>query len=475
MGHICVITHGFTFRVGRAGQATAHGPSKCSGSTRVRAGNVENEESNRLSRILQNYNDSQLKELDAHVSSRREGKGSRRAKPARSATSSSFTKGMEQEKEKFERYFYRVEDGTWRPRMGVHGGDEPRWWALRVTIGREKQTCTAIQRRYQQLLEACSVEELDSMQEIDTWDVSKRVKAWSPKTEKMGNKMIRYDGGGWVMLWAKLDRQIASILRGNINVLGFHQREVFNGEEFPIPASDELIDTLTEWENDLSPISEEQVREEMGLPSPPTEQFFDDYLDDGRARKGRDKKSRGLFSDDSWGDEISSQADSWYGGTESFDDQKTLSSTKEGFIDDDIVPDNAFGAWFEDFDKAATDDWSTLDEGKSVYDKQVAPQDDDLSWWDDTSASDENDDSRDSIVSHALGNDGFSPSNSDEDSQENSCSESTVAIEVISGAFKDFEGIILEDKDDSSKVTVKIDVFGKPTVVDVLRDDIRPL
>jgi len=473
-----VSIHVFAVRVGRTGQATAPRHCKRTGSTRVSAGGVEDEQPNRLSRILQNYSDSQLEELEAHVSSRREGKASRRARPSRSATSSSssFTEGMEQEKEKFEQYFYRVEDGTWRPRMGVHGGDEPRWWALRVTIGREKQTCTAIQRRYQQLLEACSAEELNAMQEIDTWDISKRVKAWSPKTEKMGNKMVRYDGGGWVMLWAKLDRQIAGILRGNINVLGFHQREVFNGEEFPIPASDELIDSLTEWENDLSPISEEQVREEMGLPSPPTEQFFDDYNDDRRARKGRDKKSRGLFSDDSWGDEISSQADSWYGGTESFEDQNTLASTPEGFIDEDTVPDNAFGAWFEDFDKTATDDWSTLDEGKSVHGKELAPQDDDLSWWDDTSTGNDTDDSRDLTVSLASENDGFSPSTSDDDTKQGSSSlESTVAIEVISGAFKDFEGIVLEDTDDSSKVKVKIDVFGKPTVVEVLRDDIRPL
>ena len=105
--------------------------------------------------------------------------------------------------------------------MGVHGGGVPQWWALRVTIGREKQTCTNIERRYLQLREAAEAAgEAEGMQEIKTWDVWKRVRAWNPKSQKMGNKMVRYEGGGWVLVRAVMDSRIASIISGNINILG---------------------------------------------------------------------------------------------------------------------------------------------------------------------------------------------------------------------------------------------------------------
>jgi len=47
---------------------------------------------------------------------------------------------------------------------------------------------------------------------------------------------------------------------------GFHFREILEGKEFPIPVSDALIAELEEWQEDLSPISEEQVRSQLGLP-----------------------------------------------------------------------------------------------------------------------------------------------------------------------------------------------------------------
>lgn len=47
---------------------------------------------------------------------------------------------------------------------------------------------------------------------------------------------------------------------------GFHFREIFEGKEFPVPVSDALIADLQKWQEDLSPISEEQVRSQLGLP-----------------------------------------------------------------------------------------------------------------------------------------------------------------------------------------------------------------
>ena len=46
---------------------------------------------------------------------------------------------------------------------------------------------------------------------------------------------------------------------------GFIDREVFEGVEFPRPASPELLATIKEWEEDLSDITEEQVKAQLGI------------------------------------------------------------------------------------------------------------------------------------------------------------------------------------------------------------------
>lgn len=446
---------------------------------------------NRLSKIFEMYSkeelETQQEELEARQSRRRSkdvSRASRRQEP-----NISFVEGQEEEEKKFQKYFYRVEDGTWRPRVGVHGGDVPRWWALRVTIGREKQTCAAIERRYQQLREA--LEDPDGMQEIETWDIFKRVRAWSPKTEKMGNKMIRYDGGGWVMLKANLDSHIAGILRGNINILGFHHREVYRGQEFPLPADDALLAQLEEWQNNLDPILEEQVREEMGLPPPPADIESLDFDEDSRTmnRKGQKfQKRSGLFSSNDGYDSWEDSTNDWYGGDSSNKDSWSeelgnmwaedgnsvwLAESGGSLTDDDDVSvanaesarrpeakpqaeswalqtgnmsDSNMGEWLNAFDDQAASDWSDL-EAKSG--------DDDLAWWDD-----------DDQESSASSTDGIETSHPNVGPKDDSLG---AAIEVVSGAFKDFEGIVLEDSQD--KVKAEVDVFGKPTVVFLEKKD----
>lgn len=41
---------------------------------------------------------------------------------------------------------------------------------------------------------------------------------------------------------------------------------MFEGAEFPQPATEELVEALRAWEADLSDITEEQARAELGLP-----------------------------------------------------------------------------------------------------------------------------------------------------------------------------------------------------------------
>lgn len=65
---------------------------------------------------------------------------------------------------------------------------------------------------------------------------------------------------------------------------GFQDREVYEGIEFPRPASAELLKTVRDWEADLSDVTEEQVKAQLGLETvvlpatsePSLEEFFYD-------------------------------------------------------------------------------------------------------------------------------------------------------------------------------------------------------
>ena len=438
------------------------------------------------------------------------GRSRRGARPSTTA----YTASKLELSDKRARYFFTREDGSKRPLTGVHGGGVPQWWALRVNVGREKQTCTNIERRYQQLREAAEAQgEAEGLQEIETWDVWKRVRAWNPKSQKMGNKMVRYEGGGWVLVRAIMDSRIASIISGNINILGYHHREVFEGEEFPVPADSELISALTAWQEDLREITEEEVREELGLGPKPDDVDFDDFEDYGRAR-GRDssgsrdrdrgrrngERSGGLFSSHGSGE-------AWYGGMSSGDEDRQFdtfddtvgfgtSEEKEG----DAM--NEFGAWLGDFKAdAGGDDWmgaamndeaetemgiENRDTGETPRIPRASTSSDDLSWWDDA---DDADDASDTIgvdggegasdVSRGVQGGLFTDeesslwSSSDRDlsSREADGPRGSRALTVVHGEFKDFDGMLIEDGE--SVIKVEVDVFGLPTVVEIPREDVE--
>lgn len=175
----------------------------------------------RLSKIFEKYNADgiidQQEELEDHISRRAQAKVERSPRSSQKSRSL-YTESLNELQQKREKYFYRRVDGSLAPRFGIHGNGEPQWWALRVTVGREKQVCTAIERKYQQSMED-EGGNFSGEYEIKTWDLAKRVSAWNMKTEKMGNKLVRYKDGGWVLLYACLNETLAGILSGNVNVL----------------------------------------------------------------------------------------------------------------------------------------------------------------------------------------------------------------------------------------------------------------
>lgn len=351
------------------------------------------------------------------------------------------------------------------------------------------------------------------MQEVETWDINKRVKAWNMKSGKMGNKLVRYNGGGWVLLRCVLDPVIASIVKGNINILGYHHREVFEGEEFPIPVAEELLANIRLWEEDLSDITEDMVREELGLKS--TAELAETYFDEDEDDRFYAKKKKNLLSSaerrkkknsyqDSFDDDFESGNDGWYGGGggdhDLFSNSGQMKDDNVGYFDfanafdSDFVPLDDDGTWSDGNDVGVVPKQSpTLDSSEANFSKSNSSpaefmkdyssmsedgynddfSDDLLAWWDDDAPQDEVDGNtyKDSDAQEDR-------NHSDDDDDGN---QKEQRIEVVSGPFKDFEGIIIKDaaKDQgvagTSLVRAEIDVFGKPTIADIEASDFRLL
>lgn len=118
---------------------------------------------------------------------------------------------------------------------------------------------------------------------------------------------------------------------------------------------------------------------------------------------------------------------------------------------------------------------------KSFPQKTFSDEEVDLAWWDD-----DNKPSQESFDDPEISNDTTGLAENIIQSDWNVSSQLTdnelatssgiaegVAIEVIAGPFKDFEGVVMKFEEGSDKIQAEIDVFGKQTMVKVMKEDIK--
>ncbi|GAB4815587.1 hypothetical protein N2152v2_002633 [Parachlorella kessleri] len=161
---------------------------------------------------------------------------------------------------------------------GGLGKGKPQWWALWVKLNREKQVADGLElfaKELPPLVDEETGEERERV--VKVWAPRKIVKAWNPKTGKMGSRTLKYEDGGVVYLNCVMDGEIKTLLQKNINVMGYRNMEnyVETNEKskrtevysFPTPCSDEEIRLVQAWEQDRTPLDEDAVRAQLGLPS----------------------------------------------------------------------------------------------------------------------------------------------------------------------------------------------------------------
>lgn len=116
-----------------------------------------------------------------------------------------------------EMFAYDPETRKKEPLIGFYGGKEPRWWALWVVPGREKQVMDAIARLAPSLPPVELSDGSEAPREVETWSPMKKVRAWNPKSGKMGARTLKYDDGGWLLVKTVLDKPFAAMLSGNVS------------------------------------------------------------------------------------------------------------------------------------------------------------------------------------------------------------------------------------------------------------------
>jgi len=201
----------------------------------------------RLSRLLEKYQDADLnaQELkpEAYAESRTVVESSRR-RPVfgRRAVGGYIKRKQDLDNKHVQMFYYDASTGKDQPNVGYYGDGKPQWWALSVIPGREKQVMDSIHRLLpslpllrrdgngdkinstaqslqQDIDEEAEGDDQGEKREAETWSPAKRVRVWSAKTGKMGNRSLKYGDGGWVMVKTVMDHSFAVMLKGNTNVL----------------------------------------------------------------------------------------------------------------------------------------------------------------------------------------------------------------------------------------------------------------
>jgi len=185
----------------------------------------------RLSKLLKMYSDADLEaqqeEVLSYKAEREEAAAAisstaRDGRPRiRASKAKEFVKGsIEAAQKRAKMFIFNSERNKDEANLGVYGKGKSCWWALRVNPGREKQVADAIHRllEYQPPLQI-DCKEVDIPREAECWVPSKKVRAWNPKTGKMGNKALKYDDGGFMLVKTIMDKAFVTMMAGNINVL----------------------------------------------------------------------------------------------------------------------------------------------------------------------------------------------------------------------------------------------------------------
>ena len=102
-------------------------------------------------------------------------------------------------------------------------------------------------------------------EKVETWLPTKKFKYFSPRTEKYSYRTSKYSEGMAFLLKVVLDNDVYDVIKANPMVMTFAHREVFYGEEFPVPVPDDVLDSIYAWlERDESLEEAEWVRDLMG-------------------------------------------------------------------------------------------------------------------------------------------------------------------------------------------------------------------
>lgn len=146
--------------------------------------------------------------------------------------------------------FTQMED-RWVPDYGCFGEGRLHWYSLNVTSEkRMKDVALFLTNQAEELPDLES--EPGEPRHFETWLPSKLIKNYNWRTEKMGNKTIKWKYGEKLLVQAVMDEELHEMFIGNIFVAGYEFFETMSDREgnqytIPKPCSAEYIDSIQTW------------------------------------------------------------------------------------------------------------------------------------------------------------------------------------------------------------------------------------
>ncbi|KAA6421770.1 MAG: hypothetical protein FRX49_08381 [Trebouxia sp. A1-2] len=162
-----------------------------------------------------------------------------------------------------EKKVFTQTDDRWVPDYGCFGEGKLHWYSLNVASQRRmKDVALFLTNQVEELPDLES--EPGERRHFVTWLPSKLIKNYNWRTEKMGNKTIKWKYGEKLLVQAVMDEELHEMLIGNIFVAGYEFSETVSDRDgikytIPKPCSVEYIDSIQTWMDTPEVRTKEQV------------------------------------------------------------------------------------------------------------------------------------------------------------------------------------------------------------------------
>ncbi|KAK9865224.1 hypothetical protein WJX84_012048 [Apatococcus fuscideae] len=143
--------------------------------------------------------------------------------------------------------------------FGVAGGGKEQWWGVQLDDSKHARRFTEYLDKQLEALQPPG-SPLKLKHACDVWLPKRTIRAWSERTEKMGNRSEIWHEGV-ILLRTVMTNEISTIIQRSTAVAGWHKSDSVPGvdAQFPLPFTQSEVDDIQKWQDEKVVLSKEDV------------------------------------------------------------------------------------------------------------------------------------------------------------------------------------------------------------------------